>query len=319
MYEIRPFRNSDLAGLVSVWNRWMTGPNVAVPITTGEYDQFVLSRPYFEASSLLVAVDLQSNAIQGFAHCGFGPEEPAKYCMSLNRELGTIALVCSPPDRDLTYALVKAGVDCLKMAGAKVVYAGGRYPLNPFYWGLYGGSEFSGVLETQPMVIQVLAEQSFQECGQTVLLEFDLARPAPRHVKNAILRRDCRVELEDETKFKCRWTELALETFLPMTVDVTDKQKGKEIASASLWPMSLYGRRTGQSRIGLIDVHVHPDCRRKGYGRLLLSEAIKSAAELSYDVLCVQTDAANTAAIDFYENSGFVRAGSARLFRLSVG
>ena len=319
MYEIRPFRNSDLAGLVSVWNRWMPGPNVAVPITTGEYDQLVLSRPYFEAGALLVAVDTQTRLIKGFAHCGFGPEEPSTFCMSLNRELGTIALICCPPGSPMTGDLVQASVDYLKTAGAKVIYAGARFPLNPFYWGLYGGSEFSGVLESQQDVITALLACGFQESAKTELFEFDLARPAPRHVKNAILRRECRLQSLDDKVFNCQWSELALEGFLPLSIEIHEKQGDALVADASLWPMSLYGRRTGQSRIGLFDVHVAPEHRRKGFGRLLLSEAIKCAADLSYDVMCVQTDSTNTAAVKFYGNSGFVSAGSARLFRLAGG
>lgn len=295
----------------------MTGPNVAVPITKGEYDQFVLSRPYFEARALQVAVNTQTNTIQGFVHCGFGPDEPEKFCMSLDREMGALAIICGPPDTDLSSLLIQAGVSYLKTAGAKVVYAGGRFPLNPFYWGLYGGSEFAGVLDSQSHLYHALATNGFQECGGSTLLEFDLASPAPRHVKNAILRRECRVNLNEEKAFECQWTELALENFLPLSLELNDKLTNTPIASASLWPMSLYGRRTGQARIGLIDVNVTPGHRRKGFGRLLLSESVKHAADLSYDVMCVQTDATNTTAVSFYENSGFAKVGSTRLFRLT--
>ena len=49
-------------------------------------------------------------------------------------------------DRDLVLGLIEEAERYLRERGAKVVYAGGLFPLNPFYWGIYGGSEGCGVL-----------------------------------------------------------------------------------------------------------------------------------------------------------------------------
>lgn len=316
MYHLRPFQNTDLAGIVSVWNRLMSGPNVAVPLSNTEFDLFVLSRPYFNRQDLIVATQEQTGVIAGFVHCGFGPEDPQTYCRALSHDLGTIAMLCSPHDPNLEDQLIQAGVEHLKSSGCRVIYGGGRYPLNPFYWGLYGGSEFSGILDSQPSTLQAFQRNGFRESASSVLFEFDLAKAEPRHLKNIMLKRECRLQILEDENPEENWSALAVEAFHPLVVQILDKTEKAVIARACLWPMSVYGRIEEVSRIGLVDVNVEDDYRRKGYGRLLITESIKCASELSYDILCVQTDSTNLAAIKLYEQSGFVKTESARLFRL---
>ena len=318
MYQLRTFRNTDLVEIVSVWNRLMTGPNIASPLTNSEFDLFVLSKPYFNLQNLIVATDSQTGLIVGFLHCGFGPEDPKSFCRELNHDLGSIAMLCAPPDPQLLDQLIQAGIHRLQTLGCRVVYGGGRHPLNPFYWGLYGGSEFSGFLDSQPEIPEAFRRNGFKEAAASVLFEYDLAKTEPRHLKNVILKRESRVFVFDDENLQENWTALAIEAFHPLVVQILDKSETELIGRAGLWPMSVFGRKEGQSRIGLIDVMVHDDYRRKGYGRLLIAESIKCAIQLSYDVLCVQTDAANLSAVGLYEQSGFARVDTAKLFRLSL-
>ncbi len=294
----------------------MTGPNVGSPVTNGEFELFNLSRPYFDAAGLQVAIDEETRAIAGFVHSGFGPADPASFCRRLDRSMGTIAVVCAPADPEMEDSLIQAGINYLRKEGAGVIYAGGRFPLNPFYWGLYGGSEFSGVLDSQPELQAALVRNGFKESARSVLFEYNLAKAEPRHVKNIVLKRESRLSILEDDSLGCHWTELALEAFHPMNVEIRDRHDTRTLARSVLWPMALYGRRESVSRIGLIGVEVAPGHRRQGYGRLVVTESIKCAIELSYDVLCVQTDVTNTPAMGLYEGMGFSRSGSASLFRL---
>ena len=316
MYQLRPFQNTDLAGIVSVWNRLMSGPNIAVPISNTEFDLFVVSRPYFFHRDLIVATYEKTGEIAGFVHCGFGPEDPLKFCRYLSHDLGTIAMLCAPHDPILEDQLIQAGIGHLKSLGSKVIYGGGRHPLNPFYWSIYGGSEFSGFLESQPATLESFRRNGFKESASSVLFEFDLAKSEPKHLKNIMLKRESRLQILEDENPEENWSALAVEAFHPLVVQILDKAEKAVIARSCLWPMSVYGRREGVSRIGLIDVIVDDEYRRKGYGRLLIAESIKCASGLSYDILCVQTDSTNLAAIKLYEQSGFVQTETARLFRL---
>ena len=87
----------------------------------------------------------------GFVHAGFGPDVPVDPArpLELNHELGTVAMLVVEPDlddRELVLGLISEAERYLRERGAKVIYAGGLFPLNPFYWGIYGGSEGCGVL-----------------------------------------------------------------------------------------------------------------------------------------------------------------------------
>ncbi len=55
------------------------------------------------------------------------------------------------PDRDdeaLERGLIETAEAYLRERGASVIYAGGQAPVNPFYWGIYGGSECAGILSS---------------------------------------------------------------------------------------------------------------------------------------------------------------------------
>ena len=65
--------------------------------------------------------------------------------------MGAIAMLVTEPDEEdpeLDQGLLLEAERYLRGRGAQVIYAGGQSPLNPFYWGLYGGSEFAGILGT---------------------------------------------------------------------------------------------------------------------------------------------------------------------------
>lgn len=317
MFHIRQFRNTDVPGIVDVWNKVLAGPNVAQPLKPNEFEILVFSRPYFLLQDLFVAEDQASGKIIGFAHCGFGPDDPVEFCCILDRSMGTIAMLCCPAQADLEDALIGHCINHMKSLGTQVIYAGGRYPLNPFYWSIYGGSEFSGFLESHQNVHPALLRNHFTKTAESVLFEYNLAKSEPRHVKNALLRRESRLVILEDENPRCLWTTLAIEIFHPLIIQVNEKNSEKSIARSTLWPMSMFGKKSDQSRIGLIDVWVDQEQRRRGYGRFIVTEAIKCAMELSYDVLCVQTDATNDSAIKLYESLGFERIESARFYRLN--
>lgn len=317
MFQIRPFRNTDVAGIVSVWNEQLHGLNLASPLSSNEFEVLVLSKPYFDGKDLLVATDQTSGKIVGFVHCGFGPSDPLTFCQDLDVSMGTIAMLCCKPDHELENTLIRSAINHLKSSGSQVIYAGGRYPLNPFYWGIYGGSEFSGFLQSHQNIHPALLRNSFFETASSVMLEYNLAKNEPRHLKNTILKRESRLLILEDENPKCKWTTLAIEIFHPMMIYISDKNEVQSIAHSTLWPMSLFGRSAQQSRIGLIDVWVDQEQRRRGFGRLIITEVIKCAMELSYDILCVQTDATNEGALKLYESLGFQRTETTHFYRLT--
>src|SRR4051794_24053219 len=89
--HFRTFLNSDPPALDALWNRALSAPATARPLSGHEFDLHVVCKPHFQADGLIVAE--RDRKIVGFAHAGFGPEEPIESPQALNHALGTIGML----------------------------------------------------------------------------------------------------------------------------------------------------------------------------------------------------------------------------------
>ena len=179
MTRLRPFRNSDPPALVRLWNQAAPESAAVRPLRVHELDTHALGTVNFDAAGLIVAE--REGRIVGFVHAGFGPDLPVERTppFQLCRQMGTLAMLLIEPGLDqsgLAADLIMAGENYLREQGAKVFYAGGIFPLNPFYWGVYGGSEGSGVLSQHETFHRALVERGYEPAATTVLLEADLTQ-----------------------------------------------------------------------------------------------------------------------------------------------
>jgi ribosomal protein S18 acetylase RimI-like enzyme len=212
--------------------------------------------------------------------------------------------------------LVCAAEDVLRRRGAKVGYAGGTYPLNPFYWGIYGGSEAGGVLARHEPFRLTLVERGYEPVGTTILLEADLTRTEPRDPRAVLIRRQTRVEFEDDALPRNWWVNAALRDFQLMRARLLSRSDGSQVASAETWDMGWFARADGRSRVGLINLEVAPEHRRKGYARHLVAEIMRRASENLVALVEVQTSATNQPALALYASMGFQPIDEATLYRL---
>jgi GNAT superfamily N-acetyltransferase len=319
--HFRSFRNTDPPALARLWNRGAPAPGSARPLSVHEFDTQVLGGPCFEAAGLVVAE--RDGRPVGFAHAGCGPESPeGGRPLELSWAMGTVAMLVvepGPADPGLERGLLEEAERYLRSRGASVVYAGGLFPLNPYYWGVYGGSEWAGVLGSHHAFLRALGARGYQPVSTAVLLEADLSEPEARDPRAVLIRRQTQLEVNEDPLPRTWWHNLALGEFHPTDYRLVDRSGQAELARATTWDMSWQGRVDGRSRVALIDVEVHPDHRRKGFGRFLVNEILRQARAQDTAVAAVQTGSTNDAALGLYQSVGFQPVETATLFRLPGG
>jgi ribosomal protein S18 acetylase RimI-like enzyme len=317
--RFRPFCNFDPPALLKLWNQGVPERGTARPLRVHELDTHAFGTVNFDSAGLIVAE--RDGRIVGFVHAGFGPDLPIASArpFELSHEIGTLAMMAVEPKLDdpaLVSGLIFEAEDYLQARGAKVIYAGSLFPLNPFYWGLYGGSEGSGVLSGHESFRRALAELGYEAVSTTVLLEADLTVPESRDPRGALVRRQTQLEFLDDAMPSHWWEGAALGEFQVMRARLLSRNDGTELAHADTWDMGWFGRLDGRARIGLINLEVAQGHRRKGYGRFLVSEIFRRARENLVSLVAVQTASTNQPAVGLYTRMGFQPVDQTTLYRL---
>lgn len=326
MIRFRAVLNSDPPALVDLWNRALPDLGVVHPLNVHEFDSLVLGKLGFDRSGLIVA-ERDGRAV-GWVHAGFGPVEPRGPSHQLDVRMGAVVMLVTEPDAcapDLEQGLLFEAERYLRGRGARVIYAGGQSPLNPFYWGLYGGSEFAGILGAHAGFRHAVEQAGYEPVASTTLLEADLSRPEVRDPKAPLNRRRFRLDITEDVLPNGWWDALAIGLFRPTLFQLVDKQQpgtvSREpiVARATTWDIAAgLAANDGRTRTGLIDLDVSSNRRRQGVGRYLVAEILRHARTQFVDIVAVQTSATNTPALTLYAALGFEQVDTATLYRLPV-
>jgi len=308
----RPFRNSDPPRLAAIWRARLNVQGLLQPMTGSILDQIVFAKPYFDRHGLIVAED--NGQVVGFAHAAFGPNESES---DLSTELGVICLVMVAPraDRDeIGNELVRRCEQYLRERGSKILYAGCIRPLTPFYWGLYGGSEMPGVLDSDAESQQLFARNGYQEIDRVVILRRELSSFRPIVDRHQLqVRRTTKLVRSLEPRAKT-WWEGCTQGLLSRTKFELE-QAGKVVASAMYWDLEPFASSWGVRAHGLIDVDVAADHRRQGLATFLLGESFRELFQQGITLIEAQTMRQNAAAHALYKKLGFMEVGQGAIMR----
>ena len=103
------------------------------------------------------------------------------------------------------------------------------------------------------------------------------------------------------------WSEQALTLLLGENAfGVACERDGRVVAYGGMLTVLDEGQIT--------NIAVHPDARRQGIGRALLTEMLRLARERGLSEISLEVRASNEAAIALYERMGFAVAGRRRHF-----
>ncbi len=311
----RTFRNPDPPQILRLWNAGLTSRSAAFLQSTQALEVHVFSKPYFDRQGLHLAEE--NGQVVGYAHAGFGADETGK---KLDYRRGVISLIVVHPKYQrlgIGRELLHRCEAYLKEKGALAIQAGGLRPLNPFYWGLYGGSELPGLL-----LSDVGADFFFQSNGyrlQETIKVFQRQMDGPVIILDARfikLKRKYEVRVMPRP-ISQRWFDECIYAPLEMLhFQLQEVATGQPLAQARMWDMDPFAWRWHQPAAGVIDIEVRPSARRLGLGKYLMFQVLRYIQEQFYSLVEIQVPANNQPGIELLNAIGFRQVDEGRVYRM---
>jgi ribosomal protein S18 acetylase RimI-like enzyme len=315
--QYRPFRNDDPPHLVRIWNEAFPGRAAYLLRSSSPLEAWVFSKPYFDPEGLILAVDNEHPV--GFVHAGFGPNETQT---AIDYRIGVtciLAVVSAARRGGVGAGLLRHAEEYMTSRGARELYAGGLRPLNPFYFGLYGGSDSPGFLTADIEAGPFFERQGYQPHRTCFVFHRKLGQPLeivdPRF---AGLRRRFDVQVLPRARVGTWWEESILGQLEPIEFRLEEKKTGQAAARAVYWEMEGFSWRWNYPAAGVMDIQVRADLRRQGLAKYLLSQLLRHLQEQYFGLAEVQTLDQNQAAIALFQSLGFEQVDTGRSYRKLV-
>jgi ribosomal protein S18 acetylase RimI-like enzyme len=311
--QFRSFHNTDPPKLVKLWLECGLGRGAADDLTCDAFEQYVLSQPYFEKAGLIVA-ELEGNFV-GYAHAGFGCNQSET---SLCHEAGSICAVMVSPQhrrRGIGRQLVSHAEQFLRDSGANRIYFGAAAPRNPFYVGMYGGSEPAGFLESDENVIPFAQALGLVEVERLAIFQRnmnDSRDPIGLRLMRNKRRYQLRLEMVDSAM--SWWWTTRFGRLDSVTAILEPKSGGTPVAHAKCYGLDLYISKWGQRAVGIGDVLVPDEHRRSGYAQTLLVELCNRMKRELVTLIDAQATESDAASIELLRSSGFSRVDTGIVF-----
>jgi ribosomal protein S18 acetylase RimI-like enzyme len=274
----------------------------------------VLAKPYFDPAGLIVAEE--NNLPVGFAHAGFGPS-PGEATVS--KSSGVTCVVGVLPTfrrRGIGTQLLNHCENYLKSSGSEWLYAGTVRPLAPFYLGLYGGSEASGILKSDETAEPFLLHNHYRICDTSLIFQRRLdSSVAINDGRFSNLRRRYEMRVVARSGRVTWWQECVLGPLEIVEFRLEDKLTCKTAALASLWDMETFAQRWQMPSVGIMHVEVQEELRRQGLAKFLLAQIFKHLQDQFFALAEMQVPANNTLLRDLCKSVGFEQIDEGHVYR----
>ncbi|HEX6984113.1 MAG TPA: GNAT family N-acetyltransferase [Planctomycetaceae bacterium] len=314
--EYRRFHNSDPPRLVALWHAARLGRGAAGGFSFDAFELMNFAQRYFDRDGLIVAADTETGDLVGFAHAGFGPNEDES---GIDTGVGVICAVVVRPDvrrQGIGRELVRRAEEYLRSRGAETILAGPAAPFDPFYVGLYGGSQPSGFLESDPDAAPFFAALGYEPVERFAVLQRDLQSGRdPMSFKVVTIRRKTQLGMAHGPDDPTWWWMTRYGRLDSLRFVLVPKTGGEPLAGVTILGLDLYLPKWQERVIGLTDLTVPEDERRKGYGQALLLEIAKRLREELVNRLEAHISESNPGALRTFEAAGFSRVDTGVVFR----
>jgi ribosomal protein S18 acetylase RimI-like enzyme len=306
----RTFRNTDPPRLAEVWNETFTGRGAVRLASSTLLERFVFSKPLFDPRGLFIAEDDQQ--CLGFAHAGLGAPEQA------GGAVGVVSLVGVRPShqrRGIGTELLRRCEEYLCSRSVRSVLAGGHWPHNPFYMGMYGGCESPGFLRSDARAEPFFLSRGYRVDHEIRVMQRALDQPFklfdPRFVS---LRQRFDLRVDYPRSLRGWWRECVVGYLDPLEFVLIDRQSGQQAARTLIWDMEGFTVRWKASAVGILDFEVLPDYRRQGLGKLFLSYIMRQLQDQFFQIVELHLAANNAQALCFLERLGFEQVDTGQVF-----
>lgn len=317
MVQYRSFRNDDPPHLVDIWNLSLNGRGAVRLRHSSPFDNYVLAKPYFERTGLIVAED-NGNRL-GFAHVGFRANANES---GLSKEEGVLCALCVRPTQQrqgIGSDLLRAGEEEVRRQGARTIFAGPHRPRDPFYFGLYGGCNLPGFLASDAVARPFFEKQGYQQCESRLVLQRPLG--APINVVDGRfpdLRRRFEISTGGRGVLGSWWQEAVVGPIDLVEFRLQEKITGQIYAQALVWDMEGFSWRWQQPTVGIYDITVRSDSLHQGYGKFLMALLLRYLQEQFFSLVEIQVPETNTAALGLVRGVGFEQVDVGHVFKKTL-
>ncbi len=314
MIRYRAFENRDPPGLAEIWRTQRPIRGRIQAVTPQILEEHVFAKPWFDRQGLIVACEGARPV--GFIHAGFGADCSGG---AIECSQGTTCLILVAPHDNrpmIATELMAASEDYLRRGGAKELYAGSQYPLNPFYLGLYGGSDVAGVLGSNAGWIDLLTASGYEPHAQRVLVGRTLGGfRAPIDREQLQIRRKFKVA-EPATVVPDNWWDANVWAMHDWTrFKLVLPGGGEPIISATFWDVQPLGHNWGVQTVGLVKLEDTPEAREAGLTTYLLAEALRQYQAAGYAQFEAQASADDKVQRGIFAELGMTEYDEGALWR----
>lgn len=316
--EYRHFQNTDPPHILRLWHECQLGRGAAIGLHCDEFDELVFAQTYFDPTGLIVACS--DGQVVGFSHAGFGANQDRS---GLSTDEGVICVVMVHPSmrrQGIGRELVRRAEQYLRGKGSQRIFAGPAEPRDPFYCGIYGGSQSAGFLQSDPAAAPFFEKLGYVACESHVIFQRSLGVGVadPVGVRLVNVRRTTRLSSLNQDP-KSWWWQTRYGRLDAMHLALVPRSGGGPLARICVIGLDRYVNTWQTRGIGLLGLYVTEANRQKGYGQALLVEVCRRVRDDMVQLAEAHAQKSDAGAIAVLESSGFQQIDVGHVYRLKEG
>jgi ribosomal protein S18 acetylase RimI-like enzyme len=314
MIEYRTYQNADPPKILALWRECQLGRGAVDGVPCDAFEALNYGQPYFDREGLILACD-GARAV-GFVHAGFGANAEQS---SLDHTQGVICAVLVHPQyrrQGIGRQLVEKAEGYLRNRGAVDLFAGPADPRDPFFFGLYGGSQPAGFLQSDPDAEPFFLALGYEPLEKHAVFQRDLNRAAdPVSIRLMNIRRSTQLAIAHQRQTVSWWWITRFGRLDSVRFQLIPKGKVDPIAGVTVLGLDLYLQKWQERTIGLAELTVAEPYRRQGYGQALILEVCRRMKEELVTRVESHAPESNPAALNLLASSGFTRVDTGVVYR----